>query len=71
MTDSAPASLFERTERVEDEANAVYYWALGKFLSKYANVEWRLNRLVRYYYKIDVSTSNLLLQALRGRPKMN
>jgi hypothetical protein len=60
MTDSAPASLFERTERIEDEANALYYWALGKFLSKHANVEWRLNRLVRHYYRIDVSTSNLL-----------
>jgi hypothetical protein len=60
MTDSAPASLFERTERIEDEANALYYWALGKFLSNHANVEWRLNRLVRHYYRIDVSTSNLL-----------
>jgi hypothetical protein len=57
-------SLFESTEDIENKSNAGYYFALGKFLSKHADVEWALNRLVRHYYDIDEQTANLIFQSL-------
>src|ERR1700730_10899117 len=37
-----------------------YWLSLGIFASRYAEVEFEINKLVRHYYKIDQATANLL-----------
>ena len=37
-----------------------YWFSLGIFASRYAEVEFQINRLVRHYYGIDQNTANLL-----------
>jgi len=58
-------SLFDAEEQRDDKLYYSYYLALGKFLSKHAEVEAMLNGLVRSYYKIEWETANLALQMLR------
>lgn len=65
MSGSPSEPLYDQQNRAEDELHAVYYAALGKFISRYANVEWHLNQLVRHYYGITHQTANIIFGALR------